>query len=35
MARVPASEATRNRLKDLLAGKQEVERSALVRGRCG
>jgi putative transposase len=31
MARVPASEATRKRLNDMLAGKQSVERSALLR----
>ena len=31
MARVPASEATRKRLQDMLAGKQEVERGSLVR----
>lgn len=31
MARVPASEATRKRLQDMLAGKQGVERSTLVR----
>ena len=31
MARVPASEATRKRLTDMLAGKQSFERSALLR----
>ena len=31
MARVPASEATRKRLNDMLAGKQSIERSALLR----
>jgi putative transposase len=31
MARVPASEATRKRLKDMLAGASGVERSALMR----
>ena len=31
MARVPASEATRKRLKDMLAGANGVERSALMR----
>ena len=31
MARVPASEATRKRLKQMFEGKPEVDRSALIR----
>ena len=31
MARVPASEATRKRLKQMFEGKQDMDRSALIR----
>jgi hypothetical protein len=33
MARVPASERTRNALKDMLAGKTAADKSSLVRAR--